>query len=102
MAVMDEAYSVILGTAGFLSTLKINILLSFDKRFTVFKRTMAYASLDLLAFGLYFAIILFAFVAVNALVQGGEIEDYNGVVKSTQTLLVMLFEQLIKGFFFLP
>ncbi len=88
IAIMDEAYSLILGLAGFLSTLKINILLSFDKRFTQFARTMKYASVDLIAFGIYFFIFLFAFVAVNALVLGPEIEDYSTVLKTTETLLV--------------
>ncbi|XP_072040128.1 uncharacterized protein [Amphiura filiformis] len=93
IAVMDEVFSVILGLAGFLSTLKVNILLSFDKRFTQFKRTMTYASLDLMAFGIYFFIFLFAFVAVNALVLGSEVEDYSTVLKTTETLLVLLLGQ---------
>ena len=88
ISAMDQAYSIILGTAGFLSTLKINILLSFDKRFTQLKRTMVYAQKDLLAFGVYFFIILFAFVSVNSLVLGPLVEDYNGVLKTMQTLLV--------------
>ncbi|XP_072040127.1 polycystin-2-like protein 1 [Amphiura filiformis] len=87
---MDQVYSVILGFAGFLSTLKINILLSFDKRFTQLKRTLVYARNDLLAFGIYFSIILFAFVAIYSLILGAQIEDYNGVLNTMQTLLVLL------------
>ncbi len=88
---MDSAYSIILGVAGFLSTLKMNILLSFDKRFTQLKRTMVYARKDLIAFGIYFFLILFAFVAVNTLVLGCLYADYKSVLATMQTLLVRRF-----------
>ena len=85
---MNQLYSIILGIVGFLSTLKLNILLSFDKRFTQLKRTLLYAKTDLLAFGIFFFIILFAFACVNTLVLGTQVEDYSTLLRTTETLLV--------------
>lgn len=85
---MDQIFSIILGFTGFLSTLKTTILISFDKRFTQFKRTMLYAKTDLLAFGVFFFIFLVAFSCVNTLVLGPEVYDYSDMVRTMETLLV--------------
>ena len=49
---------------------------------------MLYAKTDLIAFGIFFFIFLFAFSCVNTLVLGPEVYDYSDLVRTMETLLV--------------
>lgn len=90
IAFLDKTYAFVMSVVAFMGMVKVNLLLSFDYRFTQMTRTLQMASKPIFYFTIVFAIVFFGFVALNYLSMGASTVDYKSILATSESLITTL------------
>ncbi|CAF3391615.1 unnamed protein product [Rotaria sp. Silwood1] len=94
VASVDNYLTCLLGLCCYLAMIKLIGFFRFNRRLSVFNRTLQYAAKDLLYFSLQFSIIAFAFIALFYLLFTAAVQSCSTLLLTTQ----MLFETFLLKF----
>ncbi|XP_066267530.1 polycystin-2-like protein 2 [Branchiostoma lanceolatum] len=86
---IHSAYSFVLSTVVFLSTLKFMKLLRFNKRISLLSATLRHSSTMMVPFAVQFMLVFFAFVHFAFIVFGQGSLKYNNVISAAETIFSM-------------
>ncbi|CAF4665152.1 unnamed protein product [Rotaria sp. Silwood1] len=87
VASVDNYLTCLLGLCCYLAMIKLIGFFRFNRRLSVFNRTLQYAAKDLLYFSLQFSIIAFAFIALFYLLFTAAVQSCSTLLLTTQMFI---------------
>ncbi len=87
LVTLQQQYQLILGVCIFLLMLRLVHAFDFQARMGILTRTLSRSVVDLLHFGVLFALITLMYAALGTILFGHQMDDYTSLGASIQTLL---------------